>query len=473
MAARRTADKSINTQLQKGQKSTQLERLLAGMVAAANQGGYAEATVSQVIANAGVSRPTFYDYFADRDECFVACAKDAQSRLLEDVRSAVGARAPEDALAGAVEALVAFAVTEPAKARFLMTEALAGGAAALDARDAGVKKTAQVVERALARVPAEQPIPDLSIAIAIGAVCRLLGMRLRRGERALGKAHEDLLTWTASYARPARARRWHALAAAGSIVPSLLLASAPLRAPARLGPGRPRLPEEEVAENHRQRILFATAAAIAERGYEAATIADITKLAGVDGRAFYRLFADKREVFDASYGRGLRHMLAIVARAYFAGDSWPERMWEALRVVTESAQSCPAGARVGLIAPHAVGPAAIQRVEDSSAAFTIFLHEGYRHGQQANQPSVLALEAIAASVFEVLYRAARERNSRDTAGLLPQVTHLCLAPFMGPQDADRFIDRQLGDGGERVRRVASKSRAAAGTRRRRGTPATT
>ncbi|HXM87565.1 MAG TPA: TetR/AcrR family transcriptional regulator, partial [Solirubrobacteraceae bacterium] len=56
----------------KGQKSTQRERLVHGMVEAANVGGYASANVSAVIANAGVSRPTFYEYFVDRDDCFVA-----------------------------------------------------------------------------------------------------------------------------------------------------------------------------------------------------------------------------------------------------------------------------------------------------------------------------------------------------------------------------------------------------------------
>jgi AcrR family transcriptional regulator len=457
MVARRTPDKSINTPLQKGRKSTQLERLLAGMVAAANEGGYTGATVSEVIAYAGVSRPTFYDYFGDRDECFLACVKDLRARLLEVVRSSVGEQTPEDALAGAIEALFAFAAAEPANARFLMTEVLAGTSAALDARDEGIKKIAQIVERALGRAPAEQPIPDLPIAIAIGAVQRLLGSRLRRGERALDGAREDLLTWIRSYARPARASRWHRPAPVGSIAPSPFLPPTPPPVPARLGRGRPRLPEVKVAENHRCRILFATAEAIAERGYAAATIADITKLAGVDGRTFYRLFADKQEVFDAIYERGVRHMLALTARAYFAGESWPLRTWEALRVVTQSAQSNPAGANVGLVAAYAVSPAAVQRVQDSCAAFTIFLHEGYRDAEHTDEPPLVALEAIATGVFEALYRAARERGSRDTASLLPQLAHLCLTPFMGPEDAELLIDQELSaKGGAPPRRATSK-----------------
>jgi AcrR family transcriptional regulator len=449
MAARRAPDRSINTQLQKGRKSTQLERLLAGMVAAANESGYMGATVSEVIAHAGVSRPTFYDYFADRDECFVACAKDVRSRLLEEVRSAVGARAPQDALAAAIEAHFAFAVTEPASARFLMMEVLSGTPAALDARDEAIDKIAQIVERALGRASAEQSIPDLPITVAIGAIQRMLGARLRRGERVLGTAREDLLAWTNSFTRPARASRWHSLAPTATVAPSPFLPATPARAPARLGPGRPRLPEEEVAENHRWRIMFATAEVIAEQGYAGATIAQITKLAGVDGRAFYRLFAEKQEAFDAIYEQGLQSVMTTVARAYFTGDTWPDRVWEALRVVTQSAQSNPAGAHVGLIAAYAVGPAAIQRVHYGRSAFTVFLQEGYRHTKDPSYPSLLALEASVTAIFEILYRAARKRSGRDTASLLPQVAYLCLTPFIGPEEAESFIDRKLR--GETVR----------------------
>src|ERR1700733_5224517 len=231
MAPRRAPDRSINTQLQKGRKSTQRERLLAGMVAAASKGGYLGATVSEVITQAGVSRPTFYDYFADRDECFLACAEDVRSRLLGDVHSAVQTRAPEDALAAAVEALIAFAVTEPARARFLMNEVLAGTATALDVRDKGITDIAQLVDRVSGRAPAEQPIPDLPIAIAIGAIQRLLGARLRRGERALGTALDGLLGGTKGYAGPAGASRWHTLNASRAIKPSPFLPAMPARAP--------------------------------------------------------------------------------------------------------------------------------------------------------------------------------------------------------------------------------------------------
>src|SRR5438309_3367869 len=125
----------INATPAQGRRSTQRERLLAGMLTAANRDGYAGATVSAVIAEAGVSRPTFYEYFADRDDCFLMAQRHAQGRLLAEVRELVQALPPERAMQASIRALIRFAGSAPAMARFLMTQPLAAGTEALDARD--------------------------------------------------------------------------------------------------------------------------------------------------------------------------------------------------------------------------------------------------------------------------------------------------------------------------------------------------
>jgi AcrR family transcriptional regulator len=458
MALARAARQPINTQLQKGPKSTQRERLLAGMVVSANRGGYAGANVSEVIAQASVSRPTFYDYFADRDECFVASIEDVQAQLLDEVQDAIGARAPAEALEAAIEALAAFAMVEPARARFLAKEALAGPDTALDARDRGIAATAQLVERAFARVEEGQQIPDLPIDIVLGAVQRVLASRLRRGERAMGPVRDELLRWVQSYERPAGEHRWRRLALERRIARSPFVPATPLQAPELLGPGRPRIPKEAVAENHRLRIMLATARVVAEQGYTAATVAEIVKLAGVRAHAFYELFADKQEAFSAIYEHGFQQIMVVVASAYFSGKDWPQRVWEMLRAATQSMEVNPTAAHAGFVAAYAVGPGAIQRVEDSRIAFTVFLQEGYRHVPRSMDPSLLALEASIASVFEIVYRRARERASRDTAGLLPHAAYLCLAPFLGPEQTSGFIDGQLGESRKATRRASKPKR---------------
>jgi len=443
MARRSAAIQPINAPLQKGRKSTQRERLLVGMIAAANGDGYARANVSAVIAAAGVSRPTFYDYFADRDDCFVAAVADVQGRLLVEVRGAVEGQAPEHAARAAIEELVKFAGSEPAMARFLMKEALAAGPGAMDARDQGIAEIARIVEDAFAEVPLEKTIPDLPPGMVIGASYRLLASRLRRGERALSGLLEDLLGWVESYAQPAGEHRWRRLTPLPAPARSPFLPRTSLHAPMALGPGRPRIGEEAVAENHRQRIMFATSQVVSEQGYTAATVAEITRLAGVDGRAFYRLFADKQEAFSAVHELGFQYLMAITAGAFFAGASWPERMWEAMRAATQSVQENPTVAHVGFVEAYAVGPGAIQRVEDSHIAFTIFLQEGYQYEPRGTPPSRLALEAIITSIFEIVYRQARASATPETAGMLAHIMHLCLTPFMGPEKANKFIDQKL------------------------------
>ncbi len=436
------AKQEINTPSQKERKETQRERLLGGMVAAANRDGYAGASVGAVIAQAGVSRPTFYEYFEDRDDCFLATITDVHERLLHDVQSAVAASPAEAALESAISATLRFALADPAGARFLMKESLAGGPQALDARDRGIAQTAKLVEVALKRAPAPSAIPDVPVAAVLGGVHRVLASRLRRGERALGALEQELLDWVASYAQPAAEQRWRKLTPAREPDRSPYLPPISLRAPPPLGQGRPRLSREEIAENHRQRIMFATSQVVQEHGYTAATVAEIASAADVDTRVFYRHFADKQEAFSAIHELGFQYLLAASAGAFFAGKSWPERIWEAFRAATQSIEETPTFAHVGFVEAYAVGARGIQRVEDSHSAFTIFLQEGYRHQDDRKTPRV-APEAIITTIFEILYLQTRARVKPKTATLLPHLVHMCLVPFIGAGEANEFIDAQL------------------------------
>ena len=86
-----------------------------------------QTTIARVIARAGVSRPTFYAHFADRQA-------EACGAALRGIRRRCSRRSPSDArgrrhadAANAAIALLGFAERKPAAARMLMAEALAGG----------------------------------------------------------------------------------------------------------------------------------------------------------------------------------------------------------------------------------------------------------------------------------------------------------------------------------------------------------
>jgi AcrR family transcriptional regulator len=58
--------------------------MLVATVEAVEEVGYARMTVAHVIGRARVSRKTFYEIFADREDCFLAALDQAlsQARLL-------------------------------------------------------------------------------------------------------------------------------------------------------------------------------------------------------------------------------------------------------------------------------------------------------------------------------------------------------------------------------------------------------
>jgi AcrR family transcriptional regulator len=431
---------AINASLQKGRKSTQRERVLDAMIRVAGREGYARATVSAVISLAGVSRPTFYEYFADRDECFLAAVAHSQQQLSAAVLKATGEQPPEHACQAAVEAMVSFAASQPMLARLLMSEAMAGGPRGCEKRDQGVREIADIVEARRIGLPADALVADLESGTLIGGAYRLLATRLRRGEPGMSALTKDLAAWVRSYERPLGECRWHELQCKGVLAPSPVVPSTELHAPMALPPGRPRLSDEDVAWNHRMRIMFAAACLAQEKGYTATTVADITGLAGVDGRAFYRLFADKQDAFMAVHELGFQQVMEITARGFFSGDSWPQRSWEAGRALTQLLERNPLVAHVGFVEAYAVGRNAAQRVEDSHIAFTIFLQEGFQHQQGPERLPRLTLEAIIATIFETIYQQARSGASSRVSGLLPHIAHLWLAPFLGPAAADRLID---------------------------------
>ena len=428
----------------KGRKATQRERLVASMIAVGNDVGYARANVSAVIEQAGVSRPTFYDYFRDRDDCFLGALDDVYQRLLAHVRERVGEGTPERALHCAIEALIDFAANEADAARFLTSEAMTAGPRALDVRDSGLEEVGLIVERRQADVAGSTPIPDVSPRTLMGGAYRLIGARLRRGEPGLTRLCEDLLVWVDSYQRPAFEQRWSSLTGGPAYERSPFVPGMPLEPPDVLGPGRPRIPAAEVAENQRWRIFFATATLAAERSYAASTVADILKLAGVDGRTFYSQFAGKQEAFMAVHEFGVQQVLWVTGQAFFSGSSWPERVWEAARAFTQFLEINPLIARVGFIEAYAAGPAAVQRVEDSHLSFTMFLQEGYQHVPESGL-SRLALEAIVMTIYEIVYCRVRARGAADTTSLLAPMSLLCLAPFLGAQEAAQFIDSRSAE----------------------------
>ena len=162
----------------------QRERLLAGMLRATAQLGYRELSVQDVLERAGVSRPTFYEHFENKEDCFLAAFDAAAARLRQMLETAgEEGETWRERLRPALEQLLRFVNEEPDAAMTLVVDARAACPPALLRRDELLDHFASCLDT---QVRAEAPAGEAPSAIAaagiVGGIEALLYSRLNRGE---------------------------------------------------------------------------------------------------------------------------------------------------------------------------------------------------------------------------------------------------------------------------------------------------
>jgi AcrR family transcriptional regulator len=161
-------------------REAQRARMLAAMVQAVGDKGYARVAVADVIERAGVSRKTFYEQFANKDDCFLAAYDASVDELLAKIDEALEAIAPDwlTAHRAAVETYLHTLAASPAFARALLVEVLGAGTEALSRRAAVQERFAAQLEnvhrRARQDIPEIPEVPPHTFFAAVGAVNELV-----------------------------------------------------------------------------------------------------------------------------------------------------------------------------------------------------------------------------------------------------------------------------------------------------------
>ncbi len=446
---RASAERAPTTLLSEGEAgSASRRRLLDAAVSVVARRGYQQSTVKDVITQAGCSRSTFYAHFADMENCLVALLSVLAGELFQEVQSAVETAPPVDAPKAAARSLLEFAREQEAPARVLFCESLAGGPAAMDRRDALIDEIAGLVKGRLdCRLESRGKNAatfDLPVGTAIGTVFRVLANRLRRGAVGLDDLEEGVMAWLNAYesADPqSRSRDIQALVEQGGL-PRVALTPAAPPPPVRLGSNGVRAGDR--ARNQRERILFACAQCCQERGYVQMGIADIVSAAGVSRSVFYEHFHDKQHAALAVLEQAFELMLTTSARAYFAQDSWPERVWAAARAMCEGYATYPAQFSCCFVEYASMGPPGVQLEHDRLMAFTLMLEDGYKQRPEAEQLPRVVSELIVSLLMEGPYREIRRGKPPDRFyDLLPPQAYAGLAPFIGPAAAGSFVQAKV------------------------------
>jgi AcrR family transcriptional regulator len=167
----------------------QRARILSAAVEVARERGAEAMTVARVVSRAGLSRRTFYELFADREDCFLAAFDDALARASAIVLPAYEAEPEWRAqIRAALAALLEFFDDEPGLGALLVVDALRAGPGALERRAQVLRVLIEAVERGATARKASTEHPELTAEGVVGLVFSLIHARML--ERAPGGGGE-------------------------------------------------------------------------------------------------------------------------------------------------------------------------------------------------------------------------------------------------------------------------------------------
>jgi AcrR family transcriptional regulator len=400
----------------------QRERLFGATVAVVANKGYADSSISDLIKVAGVSRTTFYKYFADKEECFLATLDELLAVALMATEQPVMLKGSLRARAEqGLSIFIGLLVAQPDAARICVVEAYAAGPRALRRVDWAMERCADLIAFVFEQTDDQKGMPREIIDAMVGAVRKMMHTRLQR------RTESELV----------------------DMVPDLLRLAFALKPPPK--PLRDnwtrRGAELEIREldslDTAERIEVATMAVIARRGYLDAPIAEIASEAGVSLSTFYGHFESKAKAFEAGVYRRRLQMSAAVLPAYRAARSWPE----GIRAITLASliflEAEPDFARLITVDVYSAGAAAQEHRDVSIESTQKFVVDSPEY-EKLGIP--LAAEAIQSATYAILSTRVRDGKGQSLRAAAPLITYVILAPFIGPENAWAVASGRGADG---------------------------
>ncbi len=157
-------------------------RLLEAMAHVAASQGLAAASIAAVVAQAGVSKRTFYEHFTGKDDCFLALYRAASGSALRTLREAVDPAQPwQHQVEHALGAYLAHMAAGPQLVRLLFVEIHQLGEVGAAVRREVMQSLADFMLETIQDRSALTPA--LAMA-AVGGIHELVLQAIERGEAA-------------------------------------------------------------------------------------------------------------------------------------------------------------------------------------------------------------------------------------------------------------------------------------------------
>jgi AcrR family transcriptional regulator len=402
-------------------------RIHGAMVEAVAASGFEGTSVRQVIALAGVSRRSFYEQFANKQECLLATfdllAGNAVRRAGDAYLASDG---PLEERLRAALAEFAHAIADNRKAAGLViVETLTAGVPGL----MRLRRATATCERMLCMSYAHGASP-LPLGVVRGIAGGLHGAMSAcvRGDGRMRAAEltEEMVGWTLRFQTPAAARM------------AELLSERVRRSMQGVVPGhRERRATSARAVSDRERLMESALrlAAVEDlRELSAPRIADEAHVA-VD--AFFELFESRDECYLQALDMLAGELLQVTAEG-LATDDWPGAVRRAIGALMVHLADRPHYARTIAAEAFAAGPAAVQRNVELAKALAALITQG----APGTPPGRLTVEGVGGAIWNTV----RCQVASGRVQLLPAfsdfLSYVVLAPFIGADAAVEVVSEE-------------------------------
>jgi AcrR family transcriptional regulator len=406
----------------------QRARIHGAMVEAVARSGYDETSVKQIIGLAGVSRRSFYEQFANKQECFLATFDLIVRRELASVRRAyLAADGPLEERARAVFEAVAKVTREDRSAAVLVVlESQRAGLPGVLRLRRATGACEQMLACSFAELPGATPLPKPIIRAIAGGLHGAASSFLRQEPASTVDIAEELLRWTLLFQTPAVADMTERMAVG--------LTARLREISSTYGHGLG-VSAEAVSRDERTRLLHAVLRLVTREDYRALSAPQIADEANVSVDAFCELFDDKDDCFLAAIDMAGDELLAIAADPDLVSDDWPRAVRRVIAELMGYLADHPLQTRTLAQEAFFAGSAPLERTVELSRSIATLLTEGAPDVAQGR----FTADAVAGAIWHVVRCQVAAGRIQLLAALSDHLAYVVLAPFIGAEAAIEIV----------------------------------
>ncbi len=405
----------------------QRARIHRAMVEAVAANGYAGTSVRQVVGLAGVSRRSFYEQFANKQECFLATFDVIATRGVERIRRASSKSQGdlEERLRIGLEELTEDIGANWKGARLAIVDAQTAGPAGL----ARLRDATRTLERMLfsgfASSPEPSPLAMPVVRGIVGGLHWVLSACMRTGDaQQLPALTEEMLGWALLF----RSRAAGGLAA--RVIEPGRRDQANGRDPA--GAGGPAADDRGRLLHHAMRLALLD-------DYKELSALGIAEAADVSMDVFFELFRDKDACFLAALDMLAGDLVALASDPdLLRREDWPRAVRRVMAELMGYLAEHPLYAQTIAAGAFAAGPQAAERDRELVRCLTRLLVAG------APQPpqSRIAVDGIAGAIGHTIRCQVQGGRIELLRALSDHLAYVVLAPYIGADAAAEIVTEE-------------------------------